>query len=68
MSDTGFELSHETGELRPPLPARSTLVATSRTGGTPSDPLAMWLKDCPIKLTDAQQETLRKITGGKGGV
>ena len=57
-----------TGELRPHMPARSIFVATSRTGGTQSDRLAMWLKDCPIQLTDAQRETIRQIVGGKGGV
>jgi len=64
----GMRRSHKSGELRPHMPARSISVATSRTAGTPSDRLAMWLKDCPIQLTDAQRETLRQIAGGTGGV
>jgi len=68
MGSTGLELSPKTGELRPHMPARSIFVATSRTGGAQSDRLAMWLKDCPIQLTDAQRDTIRQIAGGKEGV
>ena len=68
MGDTALELSPKTGELRPHMPARSIFVATSRTGETQIDLLAMWLKYCPIQLTDAQREAIRQIARGKGGV